>query len=354
MSSIFGNLFKISVWGESHGASIGVVIDGVPSGHHIDMTELQKYCDRRRSGKDVYSTPRKESDKVNIVSGILNGHTTGAPISVLVENSSQRSSDYDSLRNIPRPSHADYPASVKYSDYNDISGGGHFSGRLTLPIVIAGGIASQILKYTHGIAVKAYVSAPEKGVSYKNKNIEEILTEDFGNGVNDAMLGAIASARKDGDSLGGVIECVTSKLPVGLGEPMFDSMESVISHLIFSIPAVKGIEFGSGFDIAAMRGSEANDGYFYDGNIVAALSNNNGGICGGLTNGNNLALRVAVKPTPSIAKEQDTVDLSIKENVKLSIKGRHDACIVPRAVVVVESAVAISVMEMIMQYKARH
>lgn len=354
MSSIFGNLFKISVWGESHGASIGVVIDGVPSGHRIDVTKLQVYCDRRRSGKDVYSTPRKEADIINIVSGVLNGYTTGAPISVTVENTSQRSSDYDSLRSVPRPSHADYPAGVKFSDYNDISGGGHFSGRLTLPIVIAGGIASQILNRSHGIAIKAYVSAPIDGVSYKNKNIEEILTENFGNGVNDAMLSAIAAARKDGDSLGGVIECVTSKLPVGLGEPMFDSMESIISHLIFSIPAVKGIEFGSGFDITRMKGSEANDCYCYDGNRVVALTNNNGGICGGLTNGNNLALRVAVKPTPSIAKEQDSVDLSGKENVKLSIKGRHDACIVPRAVVVVESAVAISVMEMIMQYKARH
>lgn len=354
MSSVFGNLFKISVWGESHGAAIGVMIDGVPAGNQINIDELQKFCDRRKSGKDVYSTPRKEADKINVLSGILNGFTTGAPISVLVENQSQRSADYESLRSVPRPSHADFPASIKYSDYNDICGGGHFSGRLTLPIVIAGGIAKQILLQTHQIVVKAYVNAPKNGVSYKDKSIEEILTEDFGNGVNENMLNSIAVARQEGDSIGGVIECVTSKMPIGLGEPMFDSMESIISHLLFSIPAVKGVEFGSGFDIAAMKGSEANDQYYIDDNRINVSTNHNGGVCGGLTNGSNLALRVAIKPTPSIAKEQNSVNLTNGENVKLSIKGRHDACIVPRAVVVVESAVAVSIMEMMMQYQAHH
>lgn len=354
MSSVFGNLFKISVWGESHGAAIGVMIDGVPAGKKINLDELQTFCDRRKSGKDVYSTPRKEADKINVLSGILNGFTTGAPISVVVENQSQRSADYESLRSVPRPSHADFPASIKFSNYNDICGGGHFSGRLTLPIVIAGGIASQILLQTQQIIIKAYVNSPKNGISYKNKSIDEILLEDFGNGVNEDMLNTIATARKDGDSIGGIIECVTSKMPIGLGEPMFDSMESYISHILFSIPAVKGVEFGSGFDIAAMKGSEANDQYCIDNKQIKLLTNHNGGICGGLTNGNNLALRVAIKPTPSIAKEQNSVNLKNSENVKLTIKGRHDACIVPRAVVVIESAVAISIMEMILQYNARH
>lgn len=354
MSSVFGNLFKISVWGESHGAAIGVMIDGVPAGKKINLDELQTFCDRRKSGKDVYSTPRKEADKINVLSGVLNGFTTGAPISVVVENQSQRSADYESLRSVPRPSHADFPASIKFSNYNDICGGGHFSGRLTLPIVIAGGIASQILLQTQQIIIKAYVNSPKNGISYKNKSIDEILLEDFGNGVNEDMLNTIATARKDGDSIGGIIECVTSKMPIGLGEPMFDSMESYISHILFSIPAVKGVEFGSGFDIAAMKGSEANDQYCVDNKQIKLLTNHNGGICGGLTNGNNLALRVAIKPTPSIAKEQNSVNLTNSENVKLTIKGRHDACIVPRAVVVIESAVAISIMEMILQYNARH
>lgn len=354
MSSVFGNLFKISVWGESHGAAIGVMIDGVPAGKKINLDELQTFCDRRKSGKDVYSTPRKEADKINVLSGILNGFTTGAPISVVVENQSQRSADYESLRSVPRPSHADFPASIKFSNYNDICGGGHFSGRLTLPIVIAGGIASQILLQTQQIIIKAYVNSPKNGISYKNKSIDEILLEDFGNGVNEDMLNTIATARKDGDSIGGIIECVTSKMPIGLGEPMFDSMESYISHILFSIPAVKGVEFGSGFDIAAMKGSEANDQYCVDNKQIKLLTNHNGGICGGLTNGNNLALRVAIKPTPSISKEQNSVNLTNSENVKLTIKGRHDACIVPRAVVVIESAVAVSIMEMILQYNARH
>lgn len=353
MSSMIGQLIKLSVWGESHGEAIGVVIDGIPSGKTIDLQRLQDHCDRRKSGDNAYSTPRKEADKITVLSGILNGVTTGAPISISVANTNLRSQDYASVCAVPRPSHSDYPAAIKYNNCNDIRGGGHFSGRLTLPLVIAGGIAEQILA-DKSIRVKAYISAPNNGVSYKKESIETILDMDIADkGVNAEMLAQIAAARADGDSLGGVIECVTDRLPVGLGEPMYDGMESLIAQYIFAIPAVKGLEFGSGFALADMRGSAANDEYIYDNGTVKTLSNYNGGLCGGLTNGSHLTLRLAIKPTPSISKPQNSINLTTGENVTLEIKGRHDACIAPRAVVVVESAVALAILEAMMQDNAR-
>lgn len=351
MASSFGELLKVSVWGESHGNSIGVLIDGVPSGYSIDIQKLQEYCDRRRSNGEVYATPRKESDIIELQSGIFEGHTTGSPIVFLVKNLSQISGDYKELADIPRPSHSDYPAYIKYNAFNDIRGGGHFSGRLTLPLVIAGGIASQILACM-GINAMAYISeiGGVKGISYRDGIISD-TPEKYG--MTDDIYKRVDEVRRAGDSVGGIIECIASGLPVGLGEPIYSSMESMLSRALFGVPAVKGIEFGLGFDYANALGSIANDSYSINNGEVKLKSNNNGGITGGLTNGAPMCFRVVVKPTPSISIEQDSISLKNMTNAKLKVRGRHDSCIVPRAVVVIESVANAVILDAILLNNAR-
>lgn len=332
MSSTFGKNVKISVWGQSHSAAIGVTIDGIRAGERIDIDKLQQFMDRRAPGKDRFSTPRKEADKVQFLSGLVDSHTCGAPISAMIENTNTRSQDYDKLRDVPRPSHADYPAFVKYNASNDVAGGGHFSGRLTAPLCIAGGIAKQLLE-KEGILVSAQI---------KSIGGETDL---------DKAYQIIDRAREAQDSVGGVIECTVSGLPVGVGEPMFDGMENRISQAVFAVPAIKGIEFGNGFECTKLFGSQNNDEYYMDGDKVRTKTNNHGGILGGLTSGEDLIFRVAVKPTPSIGKEQRSVSLSRKEDTKLEVTGRHDPCIVPRAVVTIEAAAAIAIYDAYLDYR---
>lgn len=326
MSSIFGNTIRVSIFGESHGPAIGVSIDGVPAGEAIDMEVLQAFLDRRAPGRDRYSTPRKESDQPEFLSGVLNGRTTGSPIAAIIRNRNTRSGDYSQMQDVPRPGHADYTARIRYGGYEDVRGGGHFSGRLTAPLCIAGGIFLQIL-HRQGIHIQA-----------------EIL--EIG-GNREDPYGEIDRARAEEDSVGGIIQCTAEGVPAGIGAPMFDGVENRISQCVFGIPAVKGIEFGSGFAGSRMRGSENNDPYGFVDGESKALSNHHGGALGGITSGMPIVFRVAVKPTPSIGKEQQSIRYSQKENVKMRVKGRHDPCIVPRALPCVEAACAIALYDMI-------
>ncbi|MFA5449041.1 MAG: chorismate synthase [Clostridia bacterium] len=346
---------KLDVYGESHGEFIGMTLSGVPLGESVDGELLQEFVDRRRAGGGVFSTTRREPDKIIILSGIEGGITTGGVIEARINNTQMRSKDYDNLKNTPRPSHADYPAFVKYGGKLNMSGGGKFSGRLTAPLCIAGGIAAQILS-RHGITVGAYIAeiGGIKGASYRERDINAddlirlkgmrfpVLDDNSG----EKMLDAIAAAKGDLDSLGGIVEGVAVGVPAGWGDAMYGSIESALSSLLFGIPAIKGVEFGAGFDITRMRGSEANDPYYYDANgNVKTKSNNNGGILGGITNGMPVLFRAAVKPTPSISKPQDTVDLAKKTNTQIVIKGRHDVCIVPRAAIAIEAALALTLLD---------
>lgn len=357
MLSSLDNL-KIEINGASHAESIDVTVWGIPQGIKIDLDELQEYVDRRKARKTIYSTKRLEEDKINVLSGIENGVTTGDAIKCVVYNLDPHSSDYTKLQDTPRPSHADYVAKVKYNGKEDMRGGGRFSGRMTLTICILGGIAKQILK-NHNIQVEGYVQsiANINSTSYKDRDIkaEEIQALDNSFRVIDLdkkelMLEKIQQAAANKDSVGGVVEAIAYNLPVGLGGPLFESMEGKISYAMFAVPAVKGIEFGSGFDISKMTGSTANDCFYYDENKnVKTYTNNNGGINGGITNGMPLTIRVALKPTPSIAQEQKTIDMATKTNTTIQIKGRHDSCIVPRAVVCVESVLALCILDSIIK-----
>lgn len=357
MLSSLDNL-KIEINGASHAESIDVTVWGIPKGIEIDLDELQEYVDRRKARKTIYSTKRLEEDKINVLSGIENGVTTGDAIKCVVYNLDPHSNDYTKLQDTPRPSHADYVAKVKYNGKEDMRGGGRFSGRMTLTICILGGIAKQILK-KHNIQVEGYVQsiAGINSTSYKDRDIkaEEIQALDNSFRVIDLdkkelMLEKIQQAAANKDSVGGVVEAIAYNLPVGLGGPLFESMEGKISYAMFAVPAVKGIEFGSGFDISKMTGSTANDCFYYDENKnVKTYTNNNGGINGGITNGMPLTIRVALKPTPSIAQEQKTIDMATKTNTTIQIKGRHDSCIVPRAVVCVESVLALCILDSIIK-----
>ena len=334
MSSIFGDSIKVSIFGESHSAAIGVTVDGIPAGEHVDTDKLQKFLERRAPGRSSRSTMRHEDDIPEFLSGICDGVTTGTPITAIIRNKDVRSQDYDDLKDTPRPGHADYPAHVKYGGNEDYRGGGHFSGRLTAPMCVAGGIIKQILS-GQGIEIHA--------------RIDEIhgvrITDDSS---YDAAMKEIDIAREEGDSVGGIVSCVIEGLPAGIGEPMFDGVENVIAKAVFGIPAVKGIEFGNGFDAARLRGSENNDPYDIDGNgNITTESNNHGGVLGGLTSGMPVTFRAAFKPTPSISKAQMSISYEKQERTELKIKGRHDPCIVVRAVPVVEAAAAMAVYDLI-------
>ncbi|MBQ9741391.1 MAG: chorismate synthase [Kiritimatiellae bacterium] len=329
MSSSYGDNFRISIFGESHAAAIGVTIEGLPAGSPIDSGKLQAFLDRRAPGRDALSTSRREADAPEFLCGVKNGIATGAPITAIIRNSDMRSNDYANLANIPRPGHADYPAEVKFGGCQDRAGGGHFSGRLTAPLCIAGGIALQQIERL-GVSVSAR-AVRIGGETDPNR-----------------MKVAIAVARDAGDSVGGVVEAEVRGLPAGIGDPMFGGLENRIAQIVFGIPAVKGIEFGEGFAVADLKGSENNDPYgVVDGKVVA-LTNHAGGILGGISTGAPVVFRVAFKPTPSIAKEQDSVDLEKMEPAKLVVKGRHDPCVVLRAVPCVEAAAAIAVYDAVL------
>ncbi len=352
MSSTYGDKIKISVFGESHGNGIGVVIDGLPAGVKIDMDSVLVQMSRRAPGKDKTATPRKESDLPKVLSGMLGDTLTGAPLCAVIENTNTRSGDYGNLLSCPRPGHSDYTAFVKYNGANDIRGGGHFSGRLTAPIVFAGSICRQILAQK-GIKIAAHINSignvsdeTFNPVSIDDALIDRLNASSFAlidNSVEEKMRNEVEDARMSLDSIGGTIECAVTGIEAGIGEPMFDGVEGVIAKAVFGVPAIKGVEFGKGFELSRMRGSQSNDSFRYVDGKVVTETNNCGGILGGITNGMPIIFRAAVKPTPSIAQKQKTVDLQKKENSELEVHGRHDPCIVPRAVPVIEAVTAIAI-----------
>lgn len=355
MSSMTGKNIKISIFGQSHSAGIGVVIDGVPTGIKLDTDKINSFMSRRAPGNNAMSTSRKESDIPEILSGLADGITCGAPLCAVIRNTNTRSGDYSNLKDCPRPSHADYAASVRYNSFNDVAGGGHFSGRLTAPLCFAGAVCMQILDKM-GIRIKAHIYsiADVKDDIFDPISITDcdIESKDFPVINDDAgcrMIDRILEAKSQGDSVGGIIECAVTGVDAGYGDPMFDGVENVIAKNIFAVPAVKGIEFGNGFECASLTGSQNNDPYrIIDGKVVT-LTNNAGGITGGITTGMPIVFRTAIKPTPSIAKEQMSVSLSRNENTNLVISGRHDPCIVQRAVPVIEAVTAISILDIIME-----
>jgi chorismate synthase len=354
MSSTWGQHLKLSIFGQSHGEAIGVVMDGFPAGMVIDRDRLLGEMARRAPGQSLLTTARKEADAPEFLSGVLNGKTTGQPICILIRNTNQRSRDYGDGVDLLRPGHADYSGHVRYFGQEDWRGGGSFSGRLTAPIVAAGALCSQWLEQ-QGVKIACHIQQlggvrdasfmdadPTADYSYMKQMHLPVLTK----GLDAQMEAAAMTARNDCDSIGGVIECMATGLPAGLGAPFFDSVESTISQLLFSVPAVKGVEFGEGFGFAAMRGSQANDAFrMADGKVVTE-TNHAGGVNGGITNGMPVIFRCAVRPTPSIAKKQQTVSLKTGENAEIEIHGRHDPCILPRAVPVIEAMTAIAIVEL--------
>ncbi len=357
MSSEFGHLLKISVFGQSHGPAIGVVVDGLPAGEAVDLTELQAFLDRRKPGKNPLSTARKETDAPTFLSGLVNGKTCGAPLCAVIQNGDQHSGDYTGLTDTPRPGHADYTAAVKWGGHADMRGGGHFSGRLTAPLCIAGGIARQILA-RRGVFVGAHLKEvagipdapfPLRPTAELFQAVAAKAFPVLDDGAGERMRAAILAAREDLDSVGGIVECAATGLPAGLGDPMFDGVENRLAAALFGIPAVKGLEFGAGFDAARLRGSQNNDPFVLDHGAVAAESNRAGGILGGITTGMPLLLRAAFKPTPSIARPQRTVRLSAMEETDLEIRGRHDPCIAHRAVPVVEAVTAAVLLDLLLE-----
>ena len=354
MSSTFGQQLKLSIFGQSHGEAIGVTLDGFPAGMPIDMARLTAEMARRAPGQSALTTARKEADAPEFLSGVLNGKTTGQPICILIRNTNQRSRDYGDGVDLVRPGHADYTGHVRYFGHEDWRGGGSFSGRLTAPIVAAGALCSQWLE-RQGVKIACHIQQlgdvkdasflqadPNADYSDMKQMHLPVLTP----GLDAAMEAEALAARNDGDSVGGVIECMITGLPAGLGAPFFDSVESEISHLLFSVPAVKGVEFGEGFGFAALRGSQANDAFrMADGRVVTE-ANHAGGVNGGITNGMPVIFRCAIRPTPSIAKKQQTVSLKTGEDAELEIHGRHDPCILPRAVPVIEAMAAIAILDM--------
>ena len=354
MSSTYGEHLKLSIFGQSHGAAIGMTLDGIPAGLPVDFDVLQTFLNRRAPGRNDWSTPRKEEDRPEFLAGILDGFTCGAPIAAIIHNTNTRSGDYANLADCPRPGHADYTAQVKYGGFQDAAGGGHFSGRLTAPLCIAGGLCLQWLGEM-GIRIGGKISEiagipDEDALDPLNPDLSAIPTDFPVLSVPSAkrMQEAIAQARAEGDSVGGVVECWITGLPAGLGEPMFGGVESRIAQIVYGIPAVKALEFGVGRTAANLRGSQCNDSFTVENGRVRTLTNNAGGILGGITNGMPVVFRTTFKPTPSISQPQRSISLSRGEDRELIVKGRHDPCIVPRAVPVVEAAAAIAVYDLIL------
>jgi len=355
MGANWGKHIQLSIFGESHGRAVGINISGIPAGICLDMAAISKEMARRTPNKPL-TTTRSEKDQVSIMSGVNEGYTTGAPICIQIDNHNQQSTDYSYLKQQMRPGHSDYPAYMKYHGYNDVRGGGHFSGRLTAPLVFAGALCKQLLK-TEGIRVISHiqnigdVTDQRFPLTFSNQLIVDLEKQTYpviDKNCWQKMQALIEEVKLNKDSIGGSVECAILGLPAGIGEPFFDSLESTISSLLFSIPGVKALSFGTGFDLSKMRGTQANDSYYYDQNKqVKTSSNHNGGIIGGISNGMPIVFTAGFKPTASIASKQDSINVSTKENQRLEIKGRHDPCIVLRALPVVEAMAAIAVVEML-------
>ncbi len=351
MSSFYhGAVLRLSVFGQSHAEAVGMTLDGLPAGLPVDAEQLQRFLNRRAPGQNDWSTPRREEDRPEFLCGLKDGKTCGAPLTAIIRSRNTRSRDYEQLRLLPRPGHADYTAQLRYGGFQDADGGGHFSGRLTAPLCIAGGVLLQILQ-AKGIRADARILSIA-GITDSSPFTASVADKAFPTVSDEAgerMKEAIAAARAEGDSVGGVIECVVRGVPGGLGSPMFDGVENRLAQLAFAIPAVKGIEFGSGFAMAAMRGSESNDPFIPGGDSVVTETNHAGGILGGITTGMPVVFRLAVKPTPSISLPQKTVNLETGKPETLRIQGRHDPCIVPRAVPVAEAVAALAVADLILE-----
>ena len=345
MSSSYGKNIKLTIFGQSHSPAIGMTLEGIPAGMKIDFDKLDAFMKRRAPGRNAYSTPRKEADSPEFLSGVVDNITCGTPITAIIRNTNTRSQDYDLLKDIPRPGHADYTGFIKYGENRDYTGGGHFSGRLTAPLCIAGGILMQFLE-EKGIYICAHISSI--GGIKDEGNLERDITAEkefpvISDSQGEKMKALIAEKKAEGDSVGGVIECAVFGIPAGIGDPIFDGMENRIAQAVFGIPAVKGLEFGNGFEAASLCGSQNNDEFCIKNGKVETVTNNSGGILGGITNGMPLIFRAAFKPTPSIAKEQKSINLKTMEETTLVVPGRHDPCIVPRAVPCIEAAAAIAV-----------
>lgn len=359
MSSCFGNHIHVSIFGQSHSPAIGVVVDGLPAGFPLDEAALAAFLKRRAPGNSALSTPRKELDQVQFLSGIANGKLCGAPLCGIITNTNVRPGDYSQFSDLPRPGHADFTAQAKFHGAQDGSGGGHFSGRLTAPLCVAGGICMQLLN-ARGISIGAHI-AQIADVEDAAFDPVRVCPEDFAAVLKnnlpvidpaaaEKMQAAVLAAKSEGDSVGGVIECAVTGLPAGIGDPMFDGLENRIASAVFAVPAVKGIEFGNGFAAAGLRGSENNDPFIIQGGEVKTQTNNHGGILGGISSGMPILFRVAIKPTPSILRPQQTVSLSKQEDAQLVIHGRHDPCIVPRAVPCIEAAAALAIFDALDNY----
>ncbi len=357
MSGSFGKKINVSIFGESHGEGIGVVINGIKPGLAIDMDKINKEMERRAPGRNAISTPRKEADEPTILSGVFNGFTTGAPISMVIKNTNTISKDYSKTKDVFRPGHADFAGYVRYNGFNDYRGGGHFSGRITAPLVFAGAVAKQVLEEQGifiGSHIKQILNVKDDYFNYVNlsKELFEELSKEtlpvLDKSKENEMLKEIIKYKELGDSVGGIVEVGVTGLKAGVGNPFFDSIESIISHLVFSVPAVKGIEFGLGFGFATSTGLVANDEfYLVNDEIKTPKSNNNGGINGGISNGMPIVYRAVVKPTPSISLKQHSVNVAENKEVELEITGRHDPCIVQRALVVLEAVTAIAILELL-------
>ena len=361
MGANFGKNYRISLFGESHGTALGVNIDGIPAGTELDLEFISQEMKRRAPGRSKLTTPRVEKDEFEILSGFFDGRTTGTPLAMIVRNRDQRSKDYSELRRKPRPGHADWSGFNRYDGFNDIRGSGHFSGRITTSIVFAGAIAKQLLK-SQGILVGAHIKSlydieerdfVESDITQENiDKLRRMILPTLEDGMAQKMEDTIMKAREEENSLGGIVEVMITGLKPGIGDPFFESIESEISRMIFSVPAVKGIEFGAGFGIAKMTGYEANDEMYFDENgNIKSYTNNNGGIVGGISTGMPISFKVAIKPTPSISKAQKTVNLETKKSDILEVKGRHDPVIVPRAIVVLECATAIVILDRLLEAK---
>ena len=353
MSSTYGENLKLSIFGQSHGPAIGMTLDGIPAGLPVDLNKLQEFLNRRAPGQNNWSTPRREEDQPEFLGGLLDGFTCGAPIAAIIRNKNTRSGDYENLKDCPRPGHADYTAQIKYGGFQDAAGGGHFSGRLTAPLCIAGGLCKQWLEEM-GIRIGAQIlsigTVGDDELDMLHPQLDQldpsfpVLNPEAAAQMQDI----IRYARSQGDSVGGTITCAITGLPSGIGEPMFGGAESKIAQIVYGIPAVKGLEFGSGFYCSSLYGSMVNDAFTVEDGTICTATNRSGGIQGGITNGMPVIFTVAFKPTPSISRPQQSVSLSAGEITTLEINGRHDPCIVPRAVPVVEAAAAIAIYDLIL------
>ena len=359
MGANFGKNYRISLFGESHGIALGINIDGIPAGTELDLGFIKEEMKRRAPGRSKLTTPRVEKDEFEILSGFVNGKTTGTPLAMIVRNRDQRSKDYSELAKKPRPGHADWSGMNRYKGFNDIRGSGHFSGRITTSIVFAGAIAKQLLK-EKGILIGAHIKSlnniedrdfKESDITEENiDRLREMVLPTLTEGIAGEMESAILKAREESNSLGGIVELMVTGLKPGIGDPFFESMESELARMVFSIPSTKGIEFGAGFGITRMTGYEANDEMYFDENgNIRSYTNNNGGIIGGITTGMPISFKVAIKPTASIEKVQKTVNLETGKDDTLEVKGRHDPVIVPRAIVVLESATAIVILDRLLE-----